>query len=143
MSWYRALAVVTLMSGALALSGSNVGALPLTAGAKQIASGAEDQATPVAAHGARRFGPSMGGSRMVGPRFVHPRPFVRRGTRVIIGISPVLPYYYDYGPYYYEPYTYETPYDADAIAYCTRRFRSFDVRTMTYLGFDGLRHPCP
>ena len=31
----------------------------------------------------------------------------------------------------------------DAIGYCMRRFRSYDPVSMTYLGLDGLRHPCP
>ena len=31
----------------------------------------------------------------------------------------------------------------DAINYCAQRFRSYDPYTMTYLGYDGLRHPCP
>lgn len=31
----------------------------------------------------------------------------------------------------------------DAVAYCMQRFRSYDPRTGTYLGYDGLRHPCP
>jgi hypothetical protein len=29
------------------------------------------------------------------------------------------------------------------VAYCQRRFRSYDVRSQTYLGTDGTRHPCP
>jgi hypothetical protein len=29
------------------------------------------------------------------------------------------------------------------VAYCKRRFRSYDVRSQTYLGSDGVRHPCP
>jgi hypothetical protein len=29
------------------------------------------------------------------------------------------------------------------VAYCQRRFRSYDVRSGTYLGSDGIRHPCP
>ncbi len=29
------------------------------------------------------------------------------------------------------------------IAYCARRFRSYDPGTETYLGHDGLRHSCP
>jgi len=59
-----------------------------------------------------------------------------------------------YGPRaYYEPYYYAPPpppprvyYDApgdDAVAYCMQRFRSYDPRTGTYLGYDGYRHPCP
>jgi hypothetical protein len=31
----------------------------------------------------------------------------------------------------------------EAIGYCMRRFRSYDPESMTYLGRDGLRHPCP
>ena len=30
-----------------------------------------------------------------------------------------------------------------AIEYCMQRYRSYDPESMTYLGFDGLRHPCP
>ncbi|MEH2520918.1 hypothetical protein V1279_006491 [Bradyrhizobium sp. AZCC 1610] len=28
-------------------------------------------------------------------------------------------------------------------AYCSQRFKSYDPRSGTYLGYDGLRHPCP
>jgi hypothetical protein len=31
----------------------------------------------------------------------------------------------------------------DAVGYCMRRFRSYDPASMTYLGSDGLRRPCP
>lgn len=31
----------------------------------------------------------------------------------------------------------------DAINYCAQRFQSYDPQSMTYLGYDGLRHPCP
>jgi hypothetical protein len=31
----------------------------------------------------------------------------------------------------------------DAIGYCMQRFRSYDPQSMTYMGRDGLRHPCP
>jgi len=30
-----------------------------------------------------------------------------------------------------------------AITYCVQRFRSYDPQSMTYLGNDGRRHPCP
>ncbi|WP_407666711.1 BA14K family protein [Microvirga roseola] len=32
---------------------------------------------------------------------------------------------------------------ANAVACCESRFRSYDRRTGTYLGYDGLRHPWP
>lgn len=31
----------------------------------------------------------------------------------------------------------------DAVAYCMQRFKSYDPASGTYLGYDGLRHPCP
>lgn len=34
-------------------------------------------------------------------------------------------------------------YSGDPIAYCMQRFRSYDPYSMTYLGYDGYRHPCP
>lgn len=28
-------------------------------------------------------------------------------------------------------------------SYCSQRFKSYDPRSGTYLGYDGQRHPCP
>jgi hypothetical protein len=58
---------------------------------------------------------------------------------------------YYYGPDYYADDTY---YDAGPevavvqggggdVAYCEQRFKSYDPASGTYLGYDGLRHPCP
>ncbi len=30
-----------------------------------------------------------------------------------------------------------------SVAYCAQRYRSYDPASGTYLGYDGLRHPCP
>jgi BA14K-like protein len=44
---------------------------------------------------------------------------------------------------------YDPPPDAyptqrvDAADYCARRYRSYDRRSGTYVGYDGYRHPCP
>jgi hypothetical protein len=65
-------------------------------------------------------------------------------------IGATQPYGY-YGPGYYGPgyygypvYAAPAPYvGGDADAYCMQRFRSYDPYSGTYLGFDGLRHPCP
>ena len=54
-------------------------------------------------------------------------------------VGPGYPYYYAY----YPPYAYRAPVYDGAVAYCMRRFRSYDPYTMTYLGYDGRRHPCP
>jgi BA14K-like protein len=70
------------------------------------------------------------------------------GGAIIGGIIASQPRYYYGTPYYYgAPYPvyrrpYYTPYDP-AVAYCARRFRSYDPYSMTYLGYDGFRHPCP
>ena len=57
---------------------------------------------------------------------------------------PYYPYYPNY-PYYSPAYPAYGPYSPGdhAIAYCLRRFRSYDPYSMSYLGFDGYRHPCP
>lgn len=53
------------------------------------------------------------------------------------------------GPVYAEPVpppyrgpVYAAP-DADAIAYCSRRFRSYDPETGTYIGTGGVVRACP
>lgn len=57
--------------------------------------------------------------------------------------------YYD-DPYYYGDSYYDEPTVAvvpdsggDSVAYCAQRYRSYDPASGTYLGYDGLRHPCP
>lgn len=54
------------------------------------------------------------------------------------------PYYYYGGPpaYYYDEPAYAYA-PGDEVAYCSQRFRSYDPRSGTYLGYDGRRHPCP
>jgi hypothetical protein len=32
---------------------------------------------------------------------------------------------------------------ADDVAYCSQRYKSYDPASGTYLGYDGVRHPCP
>ena len=67
---------------------------------------------------------------------------------VIGGAVAPYPYYYGPGPYYYGPGPYYAPgpvyaLGGDAVAYCMQRFKSYDASSGTYLGYDGLRHPCP
>jgi hypothetical protein len=62
------------------------------------------------------------------------------------------------GPGYYAPGYYDDQYDNDGpvavvqgpggggddtVAYCMQTYRSYDPRSGTYVGYDGLRHPCP
>jgi hypothetical protein len=50
----------------------------------------------------------------------------------------------DYGPDYYDSGVAvpAAPVGGDA-SYCAQRYRSYDPASGTYLGYDGLRHPCP
>jgi hypothetical protein len=71
----------------------------------------------------------------------------------IIGGALAAPYYYGrpyyYGaPYYppaaYGPGYYPGPaYGGDGAGYCAQRYRSYDPASGTFLGYDGVRHPCP
>ena len=64
-----------------------------------------------------------------------------------------VPYYYGDG-YGYDDYAYADGYDNSFVAApsyagdgddasCAQLYRSYDPRSRTYLGYDGLRHPCP
>jgi hypothetical protein len=55
------------------------------------------------------------------------------------------PYYYDDSAGYYDDSAVAEgpPVGDDSVAYCTQRYRSYDPASGTYLGNDGLRHPCP
>jgi hypothetical protein len=73
-----------------------------------------------------------------------------RGPVVAFGFGPsYYDYGYDYGYPYYDDdaYAYVAPgpavVEGDSVAYCKQRFRSYDPSTGTYLGYDGLRNPCP
>lgn len=62
-------------------------------------------------------------------------------------------YGYGGGPYYGDSYGYYddapdavevAPSDSGAdVNYCIRTYKSYNVRTGTYLGYDGQRHACP
>jgi hypothetical protein len=61
--------------------------------------------------------------------------------------------YYGYGDPYYAQGYYDDGYVDDGVVavepgvgddtYCRQRYRSYDPASGTYLGNDGLRHPCP
>jgi BA14K-like protein len=65
------------------------------------------------------------------------------------GYGPGPYYYAGPGPYYAAPVVVPGPVYApgpayrDAVAYCMRRYRSYDPSSGTFLGYDGMRHPCP
>jgi hypothetical protein len=96
----------------------------------------------------RRWGPAVGAGIVAGA-------IVGGMLAAPYGYGPYYGPYYGPGPYYAGPGPYyPAPYVAgpvvrpgpvysDAVAYCMRRYRSYDPRSGTFLGYDGLRHPCP
>jgi hypothetical protein len=68
---------------------------------------------------------------------------------IIGGIIASDGYGYYGAPGYYDDQYYDDagaapPFDGDdATAYCMQTYRSYDPRSGTYLGYDGVRHPCP
>jgi hypothetical protein len=57
---------------------------------------------------------------------------------IIGGALAARPY-----PVYEEPVYGPPPADYDDwVAYCSSRYRSFDPASGTYMGYDGVRHPC-
>jgi hypothetical protein len=86
-----------------------------------------------------------------------------RGAGFVAGLAAGGALGYGYDPYYYgDDYAYDDTYDDGYAAYpayaapapgyvvssvadptyCAQRYRSWDPASRTYLGFDGLRHPC-
>jgi hypothetical protein len=129
-------------SGGLLIEAGGAASAPLSPGVVQQAPAATNAATVENVQwrrGWRRGGRGIGfgigagllggaliGSAIAGSRYYYDSPYYYRRS-----------YYYGAEPAYAEPV-----YD-DPVAYCASRFRSYDPSTGTYLGYDGLRHPCP
>ncbi|MDO9297216.1 BA14K family protein [Bradyrhizobium sp.] len=102
---------------------------------------------PVIGGGGPRYG--GGGYGHGGHGYRHYRPGYGIGTGLVIGGALGSSYGYYGNPYgYYDDGYYDEPVVAvapggDDVEYCRRTYRSYDVRSGTYLGYDGLRHACP
>jgi hypothetical protein len=140
------------------MGGGAVNAPSIGGGARAAVVGGSFAAATVGNRGGAQFaggGWNRGGNWQGGGWRHHHRGFGRGVAAGFIAGSS-LGYYgndYAYGPDYYPGY-YDDSYayaDDDAVAVagsddaasCAARFRSYDPRSGTYLGYDGLRHPCP
>ena len=128
------LAIVSAVAGAIVLAGMPAMAAPLSAGATQFKSVATSDIEQVRWRGHRGGGAVIGG--------------IAAGM-LLGGIIASSPYYYGGRGYYYGPPAYyPPPYYGPAYgpgdwdAYCFSRYRSYDPYSGTYMGYDGLRHPC-
>lgn len=80
------------------------------------------------------------------------RPGVGVAAGAVVG-GAIAASQYGYGGYAYNngqgDYGYSSGYSSgyttggQDAAYCVQRYRSYDPASGTYLGYDGLRHPCP
>src|SRR6266849_3805989 len=96
------------------------------------------------------------GGALVGPRYYAPGPYYygpgpyyapgpysAPGAYYAPGAYAPGPNYAAPGPYYSDPNGADPTGGGDPVAYCQSRFKSYDPRSGTYLGYDGYRHPCP
>jgi hypothetical protein len=135
---FRVLALTLLCAVSVPSLASVASALPLANGA------AIRTAVPAAAETVQWRGWGWGlGAGIVAGAIV--------GSAIASGPYGYGPYYGP-GPYYAPPPAVygapgpvygPAPVAGNAVAYCSQRFRSYDPASGTYLGFDGLRHPCP
>jgi len=68
------------------------------------------------------------------------------GSGLYLGFGLPFGYYGGYGSYYddygYGYGGYSGGYSSAHVRWCLNRYRSYDPRTDTYLGYDGYRHRC-
>ncbi|MGX5733508.1 BA14K family protein [Bosea thiooxidans] len=144
----RTLVVAAALAGTAALAAPATAA-PLTGGVAAVAT-AKDGSALVQNVQWRRYG-------YYGPRYYGG---YRRGPAIGAGIAagviggalaagalaaPPPPVYYAPAPapvYVAPPSPYSIE-DVDAVAYCSRRFRSYNPETGTYIGTGGVVRYCP
>jgi hypothetical protein len=157
-----------LMAGAAALAllvaAPGAGFAQKMGGAAHISSGGPQVgAASIAAGGMRSGGGNWAGGRTAwngggGWHGGHRGGWIPGAVAgAVVGGAIANSYAYYGGPDYYGPdyYADNTYYDAGPEAevavvpgggdpsYCAQRYRSWDPASGTYLGYDGLRHPCP
>ena len=72
--------------------------------------------------------------------------YVQRPDGAYVAVAPgycAPAAYYPPPPAAYYPPPPPPPAQVGAVDYCAQRYRSYDPASGTYLGYDGLRHPCP
>jgi hypothetical protein len=135
-----------MRSAPMVQGGANVRSAPMAQGGTNVRS------TPMVQGGAQfnggTFRSAQGPSTTWQGRQWRGRRWFGPGLGFGAGFAYASPYYYD--DYYYDAYPYydDGYYDqgyvvgGDSVD-CRQRYRSYDPASGTYLGYDGLRHPCP
>lgn len=129
-------------------------------GGGSFAAAARPSAGPTFSGGGRNFAAAGatwngGGGNWHGGGWHHRHGGFWPGFAAGAAIGGLGSYAYYGGDYYNDPYYDDSYYDdsatvavvpdggGDSSAYCAQRYRSYDPASGTYLGYDGLRHPCP
>jgi len=151
----RKMIMMAAAVSALAYAGPMAGAAsaqarPADAGALRAALGNDDlRTTYVQWRGRYNGGPGWRGGPAYGRYGAYGRPYYYRrnyggaaaagalglATGAIIG-GAIAQQQQQAAPVYVQP-------GGGAYDYCAQRYRSYDPASGTYLGYDGLRHPCP
>jgi len=119
----------------------------MNAGMNRSARFSTDRSIGNRSYANRSYGRSYRNDR----RWIGPAAGLAAGAVIGGALAGGYPAYGDGYAYYDEGYPSVGYYDSatplygsdDAAGYCAARFRSYDPASGTYLGYDGLRHPCP
>lgn len=145
---FKTLTIAAVLAGSVVIA-APASAAPLSAAAGSATTFAESGKDLVQNVQYRRYGYGYGPRYGYGYRGGYYRG--GRGAAVGAGVAagilggalaagalaaPAYPAYPAPAPVYVAP-------DADAIAYCSRRFRSYDPETGTYIGSGGVVRSCP
>jgi hypothetical protein len=154
------------MGGGMHVGGGNMGGGAAFRGAQASIGSAN-----VAGRGGPQFASGRSGGQFAQGQFQGNRGGFRgdrdhdgrfgRGAGFVTGLAVGSAFGYGaYDPYYGDDYAYNDYYDGSYdtgypvesgvvvssaggdASYCAQRYRSYDPASGTYLGFDGLRHPC-
>jgi BA14K-like protein len=101
---------------------------------------------PCASHGQASIGGVGGGhvgsAAAVAPGAAAGLSGARGASTIPSAVQPLISRHTGF-PTAREQYVRQAGQDRDAVASCTRRFKSYDALSGTYLGRDGRRHACP
>ena len=127
--------IVALAIGAALSASTAVSALPLgpAAGGTGLASHLRTTLPLIEARSrrGRGIGAGMAAGVLLGGIVASQPSYNYRGYLPYAYYTPAYPVYGTYSP------------SDPAIAYCMRRYQSYDPYTMTYRDYDGSRHSCP
>lgn len=133
-----ALAAAALVAGYLSFGGGAQAANVMTGGGTMAGVATSQDANVQQASHRRKWRHRRGNDNW---RWRHRHRGGGSGVFLGLGFAPFYqPYYAE--PYYAEPYYYAPAGGSRHVRYCLNRYRSYDVRSNTFRGYDGYLHRC-